>query len=208
MTAIRTSGWARRNDRLLEAVLGAAAAVAAAFGILIPLLGVLGVTAATHTREVGTATAARVADSVTGKTAVDGMTLTGGHRADLVLAHPGPGQRLLLALPELVGSLLLLLVLVLLLGMVRTLRDGDVLVPRNARRLSLIGLAALAQAVLAPVLPALTTRLLVRGTPLAAEIPFAVTFTGGLLLPALLLLALAEVFRRGTRLRADSAGPL
>ncbi|QKW29169.1 DUF2975 domain-containing protein [Streptomyces seoulensis] len=199
-------GWSRRSDRLLEAALGLAAALAAVFGILLPLLGVLGITDPMDTREVGTAAATRVPDGVIRATAGHGMTLTGGHRADLALTHPDTGQRLLLALPELVGSLLLLLVLYLLLRMARTLRDGDVFVPDNARRLGVIAGAALAQAVLAPVLPALTTQLLVRGTPLSDAIPFQVTFTGAYLLLALLVLALAEVFRRGTRLRADTEG--
>jgi hypothetical protein len=143
---------------------------------------------------------------VTDAVAGHGMTLTGTHRADLVLAHPDLGQRLLLALPDVVGSLLLLLVLVLLLQMTRTLRDGDVFVPKNARRLSVIGLTVLVQAVLSPVLPSLTTEALVSGTPMADQVPFSVTFTGEYVLLAFLILALGEVFRRGTKLRADTEG--
>ncbi|WP_248503649.1 DUF2975 domain-containing protein [Streptomyces sp. D2-8] len=110
----------------------------------------------------------------------------------------------MLALPEIVGSLFLLLILALLLVMARTLRAGDVFVPVNARRLSVVGLTVLAQAVLAPILSALTAEMLVSATLMAEQVPFAVTFTGEYVLLAFLILALGEVFRRGTKLRADA----
>ncbi|MDV7215633.1 DUF2975 domain-containing protein [Streptomyces prunicolor] len=200
------SWWNRTDSRLLEAALGLAALLDAVFGVLIPALGVVGLIDPVDTREVTPETATRVPGTVTDAVAGHGMTLTGTHRADLVLAHPDLGQRLLLALPDVVGSLLLLLVLVLLLQMTRTLRDGDVFVPRNARRLSVIGLTVLVQAVLSPVLPSLTTEALVSGTPMADQVPFSVTFTGEYVLLAFLILALGEVFRRGTKLRADTEG--
>ncbi|MEV6499485.1 DUF2975 domain-containing protein [Streptomyces prunicolor] len=200
------SWWNRTDSRLLEAALGLAALLDAVFGVLIPALGVAGLIDPVDTREVTPETATRVPGTVTDAVAGHGMTLTGTHRADLVLAHPDLGQRLLLALPDVVGSLLLLLVLVLLLQMTRTLRDGDVFVPKNARRLSVIGLTVLVQAVLSPVLPSLTTEALVSGTPMADQVPFSVTFTGEYVLLAFLILALGEVFRRGTKLRADTEG--
>lgn len=200
------SWWNRTDSRLLEAALGLAALLDAVFGVLIPALGVVGLIDPVDTREVKPETATRVPGTVTDTVAGHGMTLTGTHRADLVLAHPDLGQRLLLALPDVVGSLLLLLVLVLLLQMTRTLRDGDVFVPKNARRLSVIGLTVLVQAVLSPVLPSLTTEALVSGTPMADQVPFSVTFTGEYVLLAFLILALGEVFRRGTKLRADTEG--
>ncbi|MFF8591150.1 DUF2975 domain-containing protein [Streptomyces sp. NPDC015220] len=201
-----TSWWSRTDNRLLEAALGLAAALVAVFGVLIPALGVVGLTDPVDTRSVEARTTTRIPAAVTDAVAGHGMSLTGTHRADLVFAHPGPGQRLLLALPEIVGSLLLLLVVALLLRMAGTLRRGDVFVPQNARRLSVIGLTVLVQAVLSPVLPALTTAALVRGTPLGEQIPFEVSFTGEYVLLAFLILALGEVFRRGTRLRADTEG--
>jgi len=200
------SWWNRTDSRLLDAALGLAALLDAVFGVLIPALGVAGLIDPVDTREVTPETATRVPGTVTDAVAGHGMTLTGTHRADLVLAHPDLGQRLLLALPDVVGSLLLLLVLVLLLQMTRTLRDGDVFVPKNARRLSVIGLTVLVQAVLSPVLPSLTTEALVSGTPMADQVPFSVTFTGEYVLLAFLILALGEVFRRGTKLRADTEG--
>ncbi|MDV9172924.1 DUF2975 domain-containing protein [Streptomyces sp. W16] len=198
--------WSRTDNRLLEAALGLAALLAGVFGVLIPALGVVGLIDPVDTREVKAETATRVPGTVTDAVAGHGMTLNGTHRADLVFAHPDLGQRLLLALPDVVGGLLLLLVLVLLFQMAGTLRDGDVFVPKNARRLSVIGLAVLVQAVLSPVLPSFTTEALVSGTPMAEQVPLSVTFTGEYVLLAFLILSLGEVFRRGTKLRADTEG--
>ncbi|MFF2652078.1 DUF2975 domain-containing protein [Streptomyces sp. NPDC058045] len=200
------SWWSRTDNRFLEGALVVAAVLAAIFGVLLPALGVAGAIDPMDTREVQIGTATRVPGSVTEGTGGHGMTLTGTDHADLTIAHPGLGERLLLALPEVVGSLLLLVILGLLIQMARTLRDGDVFVPRNARRLSAIGIIVLVQAILSPILPTITTALLVRGTPMAAEIPVSATFTGEFVLLAFLILALGEVFRRGTRLRADTEG--
>ncbi|KUO15953.1 DUF2975 domain-containing protein [Streptomyces dysideae] len=200
------SWWSQTDSRLLEAALGLAALLVGVFGVLLPALGVAGLIDPMDTREVEPETPPRVPGTVTDAVTGHGMTLTGAHRADLVFADPDLSQCLLLALPEIVGSLLLLLILALLFKMARTLRGGDVFVPVNARRLSVIGLAVLVQALLAPVLPALTTEMLVSGTSMAEQIPFSVTFTGEYVLLAFLVLALGEVFRRGTKLRADTEG--
>lgn len=200
------SRWGQTGHRSLEAALGLATVLAGVFGALIPALGVVGLIDPMDTREVKVETTTRVPGTVTDTAAGHGVTLTGTHQADLVFSHPDLGQRLLLALPEIIGSLLLLLILALLLQMARTLRDGDVFVPKNARRLSVIGLTVLVQAVLSPWLPALTTQALVSGTSMADEIPFSTTFTGQYVLLAFLILALGEVFRRGTKLRADTEG--
>ncbi|MEW2134189.1 DUF2975 domain-containing protein [Streptomyces sp. NPDC005435] len=204
---MRTKSWWNRTDnRLLEGVLALAALLVGVFGVLLPALGVAGLIDPMDTRDVRLEATTRVPGAVKSGAADFGMTLTGTHGAELGFLHPDFGRRLLLALPETVGSLLLLLVLVLLLRMARTLRDGDVFVPKNARRLSTIGLVVLVQAVLSPVLPAVTTALLMRGSAVSDGIPFAVTFSGKYVLLALLVLALGEVFRQGTRLRADTEG--
>ncbi|MEU2082744.1 DUF2975 domain-containing protein [Streptomyces albus] len=200
------SWWSPTDSRLLEAVLVLAAALVGLFGVLLPALGVAGLVDPQDTRETETLTTTRVPGAVADSVADHGMTLTGTHHADLVLADPTAVQRLLLALPDIVNSLFLLLVLALLLKIARTLRGGDVFVPVNARRLSVTGLAVLVQTVVTPVLTALTTQLLVRGTPLAEQVPFSATFTGAYVLLAFLVLALAEVFRRGAKLRADAEG--
>ncbi|WP_078658142.1 hypothetical protein [Streptomyces rimosus] len=62
-----------------------------------------------------------------------GLSLRGMDRAELVLADPGLGQRLLLVLPVVVGGLLISVMLVVLLRMARTFRNGDFFVPGNMR---------------------------------------------------------------------------
>jgi hypothetical protein len=200
------SWWSRTDSRLLEATLGLAALLAGVFGVLLPGLGAVGLIDPMDTREVETDTAARMPGTVTDTMAAHGITLTDTYQADLVFADPDLGQRLLLVLPQIIGSLLLLVILTLLLQMTRTLRGGDVFVPENARRLSVIGLTVLVQAALTPALSAITTEMLVSGTPAADHIPFSATFTGENFLLASLILALGEVFRLGTKLRADTEG--
>ncbi|MFJ1646333.1 DUF2975 domain-containing protein [Streptomyces sp. NPDC088258] len=200
------SWWSQTDSGLLEAALGLAVLLVGVYGMLLPALGVAGLRDPVDTREVEAETATRVPGTVTDAVTGNGMTLTGTRQADLVFADPDLGQRLLLALPEIVGGLFLLLILALLFKMARTLRGGDVFVPVNARRLSVIGLAVLVQAILAPALSTFTTEILVSGTPMAEHIPFSVTFTGEYALLAFLVLALGEVFRRGTKLRADTEG--
>ncbi|MFJ9740779.1 DUF2975 domain-containing protein [Streptomyces sp. NPDC101166] len=200
------SWWSRTDSRLLEAALGLAALLAGVFEVLLPALGVIGLVDPMDAREVETDTATLMPGEVNEAAAGHGATLTGLRKADLVVTDPDLGQRLLLALPQIIGGLFLLLILALLLQLARTLRDGDVFVPRNARRLSIVGLVVLSQAVLAPVLSALTTQMLVGGTPTGDRIPFSATFSGGYVLLGFLVLALGEVFRRGTKLRADVEG--
>ncbi|MEU3193163.1 DUF2975 domain-containing protein [Streptomyces sp. NPDC006992] len=201
------SWWSRTDSRFLEAALGLAVVLVGVFGVLLPALGIVGLRdGPMDTVEVEPETAARIPEKVSAAVTGHGMTLTGTRQAELVFADPDLGQRLLLALPGVVGSLFLLLVLVLLFKVARTLSGGDIFVPANARRLSALGLTVLVQAVLTPVLPALTTEMLVRGSPMAEQIPFSVTFTGEQVLLAFLILALGEVFRRGTKLRADTEG--
>lgn len=200
------SWWSQTDSRLLEAVVGLAALLVGVFGVLLPALGVVGLIDPVDTREVEVETTARVPGAVTDAVAGHGMSLTGTHRADLVFADPGLGQRLLLALPQIIGGLLLLLVLALLLQVARTLCGGDVFVVGNVRRLRVMGLMVLLQAVVAPVLLAVTTQMLVSGTSVADRVPFSAAFAGEYVLLAFLLLALGEVFWRGAKLRADSEG--
>ncbi|MFP3992165.1 DUF2975 domain-containing protein [Streptomyces sp. E11-3] len=205
-----TSWWSRHDSRLLELLLGLATLLAGVFGVLLPALGVTGLMDPVDTREVEMETATQVPDAVTDSLANSaqggGITLTGTHQADLVFADPDLGQRLLLALPQVVSSLLLVLILVLLFQIARTLRGGDVFVSRNIGRLSLIGVTVMVLAILDPLVLAITTQALVSGTLAAEQVPFSFTLTGEFVLLAFLILALSEAFRRGAKLRADTEG--
>ncbi|MBT2510845.1 DUF2975 domain-containing protein [Streptomyces sp. ISL-98] len=196
------SWWSRTDNRLLEGGLALAILLVSLFGVLLPVLGVTGPFDPIHVREVAIDGTTQLAGPVT-----EGqVSLVGTRNADLVLDDPDALQRLLLALPEIVDSLLIVLILSLLLRMAHTLRDGDVFVPQNARRLRIIGVTALLLGYAVPLLTAATTDALVSGTPAAEEIPFSYTVSGLPVLAALLILALAEAFTRGAKLRADTEG--
>lgn len=192
----------RRGGRLLEAVLGLALALAGLFGVLLPLLGVAGPIDSSRARDVTIEAVTRLPASVSSGP----VTLRGTHRAEIALAHPNVQQRILLALPDLFYGALLILVLALLLRMARTLRVSDVFVPENARRLQVIAAAIVAVGVLGPAVDAITTHLLISGTAVSPAVPFAYTVSAAPLLLGLLVAALAEVFRQGTRLREDTEG--
>ncbi|WP_116244432.1 DUF2975 domain-containing protein [Nocardiopsis sp. FIRDI 009] len=125
---------------------------------------------------------------------------------------PTPAERLLLALPTLVGVAATLLVLVTLLRMARTLAQGDPFVPANVRRMYVVAATVAVGSLAVPLVRVLTEAelqsraldpdglVLVESTVGLGEVPFP------LLLVGFALAALAEVFRRGTRLRDDVEG--
>ena len=192
----------RGGGRLLEVVLGLALGLAGLFGVLLPLLGVTGPIDSGRARDVTIEAVTRVPTAVSSGP----VRLRGTHRAEIALAHPDVQQRILLALPDLFYGALLILVLALFLRMARTLRVGDVFVPENARRLQVIAAAIMALGVFGPAVDAITTHLLISGTNVSPAVPFAYTVSAAPLVLGLLVAALAEVFRQGTRLREDTEG--
>lgn len=124
----------------------------------------------------------------------------------MTFAHPDLAQRALLALPEFFSGVLLLIVAYLLYRIVRTLAAGDPFVPDNARRVRAIAVTVLGLAILRPLLDMITTGQLVLGTAVEDQVSVEATFSSGPVLLGLLIAALAEVFRRGTQLRADAEG--
>ncbi|WP_431782380.1 DUF2975 domain-containing protein [Streptomyces chumphonensis] len=198
--------WTRADDRLLERGLGLALLLVGLFGVLVPALGVAGAVAPTDARAVTIEGPTRLPDSGADGAADGAVRLDGTRQAEITITDPDLGQRLLLALPEIAGGLVLALVLVLLLRMARGLRDGDVFAPENARRLIVIAVTVVVAGAFGPLLEAGTTALLLRGTPAADLVPFSYEFSFAYLLLAFLVAALAEVFRRGAGLRADTEG--
>ncbi|MBG0814805.1 DUF2975 domain-containing protein [Planomonospora sp. ID82291] len=123
----------------------------------------------------------------------------------LAVIDPDLSQRFLLVLPDLLLTVALSAVAVILLQTVRTFREGDPFIPGNARRLAAIGFLLLGIAGI-PQVEALSLNLLLSGTPLEDLSVFAGEDFSWALFTGFAVLALAEVFRQGGRLRADTQG--
>lgn len=93
----------------------------------------------------------------------------------------------------------------ILLMVIRTFNQDDPFVPRNAWRLSVIGVLLLSLAGI-PGVEELALKGLLSGTPLEnTPVQSAENFSWALIV-GLAALALAEVFRQGSKLRADTQG--
>jgi hypothetical protein len=205
----------------LEVLLVVAIAVVATFGVLAPALGHAGLGIGTGPlfgalpsvdvtidMTAVTVTTDPALPNVGGRTIAPGeglefSRLTG---AQVVLWAPDLRQRLAFGATPVFGGLLTIAVLFLLLRITQTLREGDPFVPSNARRLyliaALVGIGGQATALL-------TTwgRLGVMHHPEVA--PYVVADASTTFLPLLAGLGIAvaaEVFRQGTRLRAEVEG--
>jgi hypothetical protein len=197
--------WSRLDSRALEALLGAAFVITALTGVADPLLRILGIRDPDTTRVVEVAPGAAAA--VPGAPAGGGpVTLEALDEARLAFTDPSVAQRTLLELPTIAGGALALLVIYLLVRIVRTVHAGDPFVPANARRLGLIATTILVGALLGPAVTTIATGAAVWDTPVAALITPGVTIDAPLAVSGLLTAMLAEVFRRGTRLREDTEG--
>lgn len=135
-----------------------------------------------------------------------GIVGIGETTVTLIFADPTPAQRLLYAIPMALGWVVTLLVLMLLLGIARTLRSGDPFVAGNARRVTAIAVLALIGGIATQVVDQFVKAELLQapGVPEQITPVFELSF-----LPVIVGLPLAffaEVFRRGTKLREDVEG--
>lgn len=136
-----------------------------------------------------------------------GIVGIGETTVTLIFADPTPAQRLLYAVPVVLGTVIILLVLMLLLGIARTLRSGDPFVAGNARRVTAIAVLALIGGIATQLVGQYARAKLLQApgvpeefTPVFFELSFLPVIVG---LP---LAFFAEVFRRGTKLREDVEG--
>ncbi len=192
--------WSRGDGRLLTSLLGLAFAIEAVVGLLIPALHVAGLFAAESSRDVG------VSGLGTALAEAGSLKLSAAESATLTVADPSLGQRILLDLPGLFDAVPILLGIYWLFLVARTLSAGDPFAPRNPKRLFGIGVLIVVGSLGDSLLTALTTHQLVAGTPLEAHVPFAFHFSFLPLGIAAIVAALAEAFRVGVRLRADTEG--
>ena len=187
-------------DVALPGVGGLAFAVEALVGVLIPAVHIAGLFAAESTRDVG------VSGLGTVLAQAGDLKLSAAGSATLTVADPSLGQRILLDLPGLFGAVPILLGIYWLFLVARTLSTGDPFAPQNPRRLFGISILIVVGSLGDSLLTALTTHQLVAGTPLEAHVPFAFHFSFLPLGIAAVVGALAEAFRVGVRLRADTEG--
>ncbi|MEV4167902.1 hypothetical protein [Nonomuraea sp. NPDC049709] len=125
--------------------------------------------------------------------------------ATLTITEPTPWQSFLLILPELLLTLLLCVVAVFLLRLMRSFHTGDPFTPKNATRLAVIGFLVLGIAAI-PGVDEWVLRMLVAGTPLRGTALHAAEDYRWAMFVGFGVLALAEFFRQGSRLRADLQG--
>ncbi|OOC53196.1 MULTISPECIES: DUF2975 domain-containing protein [Nocardiopsis] len=127
----------------------------------------------------------------------------------LTFHDPTTLERFLLVFPALLG-LAALVVMAMVSRVIRSLGQGDPFVPANVRRVSAIAFTVLAASVLVP-LARMACDGVLRSRALGTEdFTFTVGGPDGVSLThvfaGLVLAALAEVFRRGTRPREDVRG--
>jgi hypothetical protein len=172
------------------------------FQVLVPILGMAGVSSSTSSRDV------RIDDATRSPgVAISGsVTFRGSGHAELVYTNPSVGQRVELALPHLVNGILIIVILAILLRIAHTFRDGDFFAPQNVWRLFVVVGALGLMAFVVPLLDMMTTNLLARGLPVTKAVAPAKDYAVQPLFLAFLVAIVAEAFRAGTRLRADTEG--
>lgn len=152
-------------------------------------------------------------DTVPGiESSVDDVTIAAEPTMTLVFEDPDTVERLMLVLPTLLGQAAALVVLYLVLRVVRSQGREDPFVPANARRVRTIAFTVILASILVPTAQGLARLFLQDGVvPADGMVLMAFDLTLGStpligLLAGLVLAALAEVFRRGTRMRDDVDG--
>jgi hypothetical protein len=209
--------WSRTDNLIAHAVLVVAMAVAGLTG----LLGLLWITPLIPSGGGGV-----VANTVTvprPEGVPEPSVAVGAASPDVSVAAPPEVvvefhdptalERLLLAAPGLLGTAAVLVVLFMVLRLVRSLDRGEPFVAANVRRVYAIAYTVLVGSLAVPVAGAVCDSVL-RSRALGAD---GLVLTAGLLggrggislalvLTGFLLAALAEVFRRGARLREDVEG--
>jgi hypothetical protein len=211
--------WGKPDSVVLEGLLAVAAAAIVVLGLGPLLLGAAGLGVGTGQTFGGQITFPVTLDTpvqVTGAPQLaDGPDADPGGRpaelsepftGQLTLVNPSTGERLLYIVGGSALPLVALAVILYLLRIVRTLRRGDPFVPENARRLTAIALLIAAGGTLGDLLNNIAIGSLAQGSA-AADIVALVYHVSFLPLAIGLVVAfLAEVFRRGTRLREDVEG--
>lgn len=143
--------------------------------------------------------AERVADLPRGTVAPDDVGVT------VRVRDASAAQLRWAAARDLAPSVVVVAVLWLLRGLLRSVRDGDPFTAANVGRLRMLGLVVLIGVPAAALVASYFARELATSADLQSR-GTTVTMPGGALLGGLALLVLAEVFAAGTRMRDDLEG--
>ena len=208
----------RSNSRVLEVILIAVATAAVVFE-LVPLalgpagLGVVGDSSGAIIVDAGLDTRVVIPDALRHD---DGTVRTGtaSHPAELIAPYsatarildPTPFDRTLYIVSRAAAPLLGLVVVGLLLGVVRAVRDGDPFTRASARRLTLLAGTVAAGGLGVNVLREMADNILLARTILSSVVALDATLSFIPLAAGAAIAALAEAFRHGARLREDVEG--
>lgn len=134
---------------------------------------------------------------------------TGEYTSDVVwhIADPAWWEVLLALVPSLIGTAVVLFAAVHLWRLIQAAQSGSAFSERAYRRVRDVGIVILTWGMLAPVVTLLTTMLVTWGRMEQPETTLTVRL--GQFWPVLvggLMLVLADVFRQGEALRADTEG--
>ncbi len=125
----------------------------------------------------------------------------------VVIADPTVGQQALALLPALLGLVLVAVGVALLLGVTRSVRDGDPFIPANGRRLLRLAVVVMVGGVGVQLLHDLTRNaLLAQVETLGPQLGAEFTLPLWPLAVGLLVAFVGEVFVRGSALRAEVEG--
>jgi len=197
---MKTSHTPTRSTRFLAGLATLLLVATIAFGVFLLVGAVAGVGPNGHEVAVHTEVdAERVADLPKGTVAPDHLDLV------VRVRDATPEQQRWAAARDLVPGALVVAILWLLRGLLRSVRDGDPFTEANARRLRSLALVVLIGVPVAGFLSSVFASELATSAALNGP-GTRLTLPGNAFLGGLALFVLAEVFAAGVRMRADLEG--
>jgi hypothetical protein len=135
------------------------------------------------------------------------VEMTTANRADVTFWAPTTGQKVAYLASPLLEAAAGLIVLLLLLAMVRSLRVDEPFTTANVYRTTAIGVTVAVAGTLGPLITQVVGNSLLESSA-AAQLVQTTTFTlsSQWVLVGLIVIAIAEIFRRGAGLRRDVEG--
>lgn len=199
------SSWSKAGAGILEWSLRAVFATSivwAVFSVISRLRRASGL----ETVTVGLSVAGRERAQAPNTRVIEPILINFDQRADIAIRHPDLLERFLFVVSDALPALVVALIALLLAQVARTLRAGDPFIPVNARRISTISLLLIGAGLTEGPIRGLLAWTQVNGTPAERLVDIGYSISVQQVGFGLLLAALAEIFRRGARMRADVDG--